>query len=209
MMLFAGRMSESIKYIIAANAFMFIVRLAAPEFTIGYLAITPAFVLLMPWTIFTNMFVHADFMHIFFNMFFGVYMFGGYVNRLMGDRSFLKLYFGGGLFAALFYVFLSLAFGIPNPMTPAVGASGAVYALIGALVALQPNMTIYFNLFFPMPLWLFAAFYLFYSIFALPTGAGGGIAVSAHLGGLIAGYVFGMMYKRRPHQPQYIHTRYY
>ncbi|MBD3388479.1 MAG: rhomboid family intramembrane serine protease [Candidatus Altiarchaeales archaeon] len=202
--------SRVLEYIILANAFMFIVRLAAPGFAIDYLALTPAYVLRMPWTLLTNMFIHADLMHIFFNMFFGVWMFGTYLQRIIGEKEFTKVYFAGGVAAAFFYIFMSLAFGIPDPRTAAVGASGAVFAVIGTLVVLKPNMTIYFNFFFPMPLWVFASFYLLYSIFAIPAmGDGGGVAVTAHLGGLIAGFIFGQKYKKGHREPEYTYVRYY
>ncbi|MFH1055412.1 MAG: rhomboid family intramembrane serine protease [Candidatus Altiarchaeota archaeon] len=199
--------AKVIEYLIIINAFMFIVRLAASEFTFNYLALTPAYVAQMPWTLITNMFIHADFMHIFFNMFFGLFMFGTYLERIIGEREFTKVYFIGGVAAALFYIFMSLAFGLPDPRTPAVGASGAIFAAMGALVILRPNMTIYFSLIFPMPLWVFAGFYILYSIFAIP--AMGTEAVTAHLGGLIAGLILGLQYKKAPSQPEYTHIRYY
>ncbi len=195
-----------IEYLILANAFMFMVTVAVPELAIRYLAVTPDRVLQMPWTLVTNMFVHAGVMHLFFNMFFGVLMFGGYLERIIGEREFLRVYFLGGLAAALFYVLLALGFGFPDPSTPAVGASGAVFAVIGALVMLRPNMQIFLYFLFPMPLWVFAGFYVLYSIFAIPTM--GGVAVSAHLGGLLAGLYFGLKNKGGG-EPEYQYVRYY
>jgi hypothetical protein len=202
--------SRVIEYLILANAFMFIVALVLPEkVVLDYLALTPAYVFARPWTLITNMFVHADFMHIFFNMFFGVFMFGTYLERIIGEREFTKIYFIGGLAAALFYVFMSLVFGMPNPTVPAVGASGAVFALIGALVMLRPNMTIFLYFLFPMPLWVFGLFYILFSIFTIPAMGGGGVAVTAHLGGLLVGLILGRQYRRSASPPEYTHVRYY
>ena len=201
--------SRVIEYLILANAFMFIVSLAAPKPVLYYLALTPAYVLRMPWTLVTNMFIHYDFTHIFFNMLFGVLMFGTYLERLIGEREFAKVYFIGGAAAAIFYVLISLAFGIPDPRTPAIGASGAVFAVIGALVILRPNMQIFMYFLFPMPLWVFALFYIMYGVFAIPTMGGGGVAITAHLGGLLAGLMMGRRYRRETQPPEYGYVRYY
>jgi len=205
----AGYGSRVIEYIIIANAFMFMVRLAAPGFVVDWLALTPAHVLSMPWTLVTNMFIHADFEHILFNMLFGVWMFGTYLQRMVGEREFTKVYFAGGLAAGLFYVLLSLGLGLPDPRTAAVGASGAVFALIGALVILQPNMTLYMYFLFPMPLWVFAGLYMLYGFVAVPTGLGGETAVSAHIGGLIAGLIMGWKYRRDYRPAEYTYVRSY
>jgi membrane associated rhomboid family serine protease len=202
--------SRVIEYLILANAFMFIVRLAAPAFTLHYLALTPANIVSMPWTIITNMFIHADFSHIFFNMFFGLFMFGGYLQQIIGEKEFTKTYFIGGIAAAFFYILLSLGFGLPDPTTAAVGASGAIFAVIGALVILRPNMKLYLYFLFPMPLWVFATLYLGYSIIAVPTGLGGNTAVTAHVGGLLAGFIMGEYYKKKAaREPSYTYVRYY
>ncbi len=204
-----GYGGRAIEYIIIANAFMFMVRLAAPGFVVDWLALTPANVLSMPWTIVTNMFIHADFEHILFNMLFGVWMFGTYLERMIGEREFARVYFAGGLAAGVFYALLSLTLGLPDPRTAAVGASGAVFALIGALVILQPNMTLYMYFLFPMPLWVFAGLYILYGFVAVPTGIGGETAVSAHIGGLIAGLLMGWGYKRAYKPVEYTYVRYY
>jgi membrane associated rhomboid family serine protease len=201
--------SMVIEYLILANAFMFIVRLAAPKLVLMYLALTPAYVLTMPWTLVTNMFIHADISHIFFNMFFGVFMFGTYLERLIGEREFTRVYLLGGVAAALFYVFMSLVFRIPDPLSPAIGASGAVFAVIGALVVLRPNMRIFLYFLFPMPLWVFASFYILYSVFMIPAMGTGGVAITAHLGGLIAGLAFGRRFKGRVQPQEYAYVRYY
>jgi len=201
--------SRVIEYIILANALMFIVQLAYDRATSEYLALTPAYVLQMPWTLLTSMFMHAGFEHILMNMFFGVFMFGSYLQQIVGEREFTKVYFLGGLSASLFYVALSLGFGLPNPLASAVGASGAVFAIIGALIMLRPNMTLYVYFLFPMPLWVFGLLYMLYSIVAIPTQMGGGTAVTAHVGGLLAGLIMGKLLQKPPEQPKYTYVRYY
>jgi membrane associated rhomboid family serine protease len=196
MLYFGFRMSDFIRYLIAANAFMFFVTIAAPDFVYAYLALIPARILVTPWTILTSMFIHADLWHILFNVFFGIMMFGSFLESIIGVREFRKVYFIGGIFASLSYIFTSLVFRMPPPMIPAVGASGAVFAVMGMLVVLRPHQTIYFNLLFPMPLYVWAILYTLYALSSMASTLGG-IAHNAHLGGLLFGVVYGYYYKRR------------
>jgi membrane associated rhomboid family serine protease len=203
---FRGRVIE---YLVLANAFMFIVRLAADRWVMHYMALTPAYITQMPWTVITSMFIHADFFHILFNMLFGVMMFGSYLERIIGEREFTKVYFIGGLAASAFYVFMSLALHMPSPYIAAIGASGAVYAIIGTMVVLRPHMSIYIYFLFPMPLYIFAGLYLLYGLIAMPTGMAGNTAVTAHVGGLLAGLMMGRAYKVQYRPPEYEYVRYY
>jgi len=192
-----------IDYLIAANAFVFLLTLTFPPL-FRFLELTPSKVLFMPWTLITCMFVHAGFTHIFFNMI-ALFFFGSYLERITSTRDFLKVYFIGGVFAGLVYVFTSPLLGTVN--TPAVGASGAIFAIIGAMVVLRPNMTIYMNFFIPMPLWMFAAFYTVMALGSIGSGMGG-IAENAHLGGLVAGLVFGRLLKNKTPPTTYVYQGY-
>jgi len=191
-----------IRYLIAANAFMFFVTVAMPALVYTYLALIPARILLTPWTIVTSMFLHADVWHILFNVFFGIMMFGTFLESIIGPKEFKLVYMAGGIFASISYIFTSLVLGIPNPMIPAVGASGAIFAVMGMLVVLRPHHTIYFNLLFPMPLYIWA---LLYTMFALSSmiGTMGSVAHNAHLGGMVFGLVYGYYYKKKKMTNQY------
>jgi uncharacterized protein len=200
---------RAIEYLIIANALMFLLSYAFVDIAHS-LALTPALILSRPWTLLTSMFLHSGFEHIFLNMFFGIFMFGQYLQRLIGEREFLKVYFVGGIAAGLFYVALSLGLSIPPPYSSAVGASGAVFAVIGALVVLRPNMELYVYFLFPVKLWIFAVLYLVCSLFAIPTMMCGGTAITAHVGGLLAGLIMGKMYMNKVYEPpQYTYVRYY
>ncbi|MFC1990767.1 rhomboid family intramembrane serine protease, partial [Chloroflexota bacterium] len=97
------------------------------EFIIANLGLWPVFFWEQPWTIVTNMFVHAGFGHFFGNML-TLFFFGMYLSRLIGDKKLLIVYFGGGLLGNILYLLLA------PPLSVAVGASGAVYAVAGTLV---------------------------------------------------------------------------
>ncbi|MFH1402992.1 MAG: rhomboid family intramembrane serine protease [Candidatus Altiarchaeota archaeon] len=203
-MFFGMRMSNFVRLLVAANAFMFFVSLAFPVLSFYYLALIPDRILQTPWTIVTSMFMHSDIWHIFFNVFFGIIMFGSFLESIVGVKEFRKVYFIGGVFASLSYLFTSLVFNIPPPNIPAVGASGAIFAVMGMLVVLRPHQIIYFNLIFPMPLYIWASFYVFYSLFEM-MGTMGSIAHNAHLGGLLFGLAYGYYYKKKNSQTQYVY----
>lgn len=80
------------------------------------------------WRLFTAMFLHAGFLHIMFNMY-ALYLFGYAIESALGTRRFLTIYFVAGLLASVAsYVF-------SDPGSLGVGASGAIFGLLGAWVA--------------------------------------------------------------------------
>jgi len=102
------------------------------------------------WTLFTSMFVHIYFWHLLANMF-SLLFIGNFVEKLIGRKRFFWLYIISGLFAGLLYVSLSSFFGVPgigekifgNPEIHAVGASGAIFSLLGLLAILTPYSKVY------------------------------------------------------------------
>jgi membrane associated rhomboid family serine protease len=80
------------------------------------------------WRLFTGMFLHAGLIHLAFNMY-ALYLFGFLIESAFGKVRFTLLYVLCGLMASV----TSFAFGTPG--IPAVGASGAIFGLLGAWVA--------------------------------------------------------------------------
>ncbi len=170
--------------LIAVNFLLFIVTLIAPGL-IFLLGLQPAGFLSRPWTILTSMFVHSGFWHIFANML-TLYFFGTYLYRLVGQSRFLIVYFSGGILGGILFILLAPPFSI------AVGASGAVFALAGALVVMRPKLPVLiFPIPVPIPLWI-AVIGGFLILSFLPR-----IAWQAHLGGLILGLIAGYFFKKR------------
>ena len=138
-----------------------------------------------PWTIITAIFVHGGFAHIIFNMI-SLYFLGSFFLRAAGERSFLAVFFLGGLVGNAVYVLLA------PPNAIAIGASGAIFAIGGALATLVPRVPVYvFFIPIAMPLW--AAIIIFFLLSFLFSG----IAWQAHLGGLLLGLVAGFILRRR------------
>jgi len=165
---------------------MFIATLISRDVLLN-LGLVPAVFLDRPWTIVTNMFVHAGFFHLFVNMI-TLFFFGTFLARLVGQNKFLLLYFGGGILGNIFYILLG------EPISIAVGASGAVYAIAGALVVMMPKLRVYLYFIVPMPLWVVVL--VFFGIWSIP-GFIPGIAWQAHIGGLIFGLIAGYFFRRR------------
>jgi len=152
---------------------------------ISFFGLVPALFLNRPWTIVTCMFVHSGFWHIFANML-TLYFFGTYLYRLIGQSKFLFVYFGGGILGGILYLLLAPSFSI------AVGASGAIFALAGALVVMRPKLPVLiFPIPVPIPIWL-AVFGGFLILSFLPY-----IAWQAHLGGLVLGLIAGSFFRKR------------
>lgn len=89
-----------------------------------------------PWTVVTHMFLHQNFWHVLGNLIF-LYLFGGIVGDLIGDRRVLPVYLLGGLVGgALFFISAQFLYYVG---AYALGASGAVMALAGAALILAPD----------------------------------------------------------------------
>ncbi|MDH3353085.1 MAG: rhomboid family intramembrane serine protease [Nanoarchaeota archaeon] len=102
------------------------------------------------WTFITSMFAHAGLAHLFVNMF-SLFFIGNFVEKLVGKKRFLAIYLASGIFAGLFFVVLSGLFGgnllgariFGDPSIPGVGASGALFGLVGVLAMLTPRAKVY------------------------------------------------------------------
>ncbi len=144
-------------------------------------------------TIFTSMFLHANWLHIGGNMLF-LWVFGFSVEEAIGKTRFLILYFVSGIAAALAQVFSN-----PSSHIAMIGASGAIAGLMGAYLMLFPGARIYsivpifflgFIMQVPAPiLILFWAFLQYVDAGLMHSPGLGGVAYFAHLGGFSAGIV--------------------
>jgi membrane associated rhomboid family serine protease len=149
-----------------------------------YLGLIPYYFISRPWTVVTSMFIHAGFMHILANMI-TLYFFGSFFARLVGNGWFSLVYFIGGIVGNLLFLLLG------DTLSIVIGASGAVYAIAGALVVMMPKLTVRLYFIIPMPLWVVVlVFFVAWSF--VP-----GVAWQAHLGGLAVGLIAGYFFRRR------------
>ncbi|MGD9276033.1 MAG: rhomboid family intramembrane serine protease [Candidatus Pacearchaeota archaeon] len=142
------------------------------------------------WTFLTSMFMHGGFFHIFANMF-SLFFIGSLIEKILGRKRYLWFYIFSGLFAGIFFVLSSLIF--QNDFnTFAVGASGALFGVAGLMVMLTPNLPLYV-MFIPIPIKAkYAIPGLLFILWLISVTANVGIGNTAHLGGLVAGLVYGI-----------------
>jgi len=145
------------------------------------------------YRVFSSMFLHADFFHILFNMYF-LYLFGRAVEEALGKWRYLALYMVSGIAASVFHTAFSFLGGATAYVVPAIGASGAISGVLGAYLILFPGTSLvmgWFFLYFPMFFRIKAAYYLIFwfatQVIYGYTRLGGSTAVFAHAGGFIAG----------------------
>jgi len=186
-------LTNPIIIIVIINLIVFFATLARREDVISNLGLVQSLFTQRPWTIVTNLFVHEGFWHIFGNMI-TLFFFGRAIYQLVGSRWFLLVYFGGGIVGNLLYVWLGA------PLSIAIGASGAVYALAGALVVMMPTMRVAVWGVLPLPLWV--VILLFFVLWSIPNFIPG-IAWQAHLGGLAAGLIAGFFLRRKTRYSYY------
>ena len=140
-----------------------------------------------PWTIVTSMFMHADIMHLAFNMIF-LLAIGMPLEQRIGKLRFIVIYLIGGMIGNL--VFMALEFD-PYMIIMLVGASGTISALMGAMLMLYPRDKITFFLGpiitnqFTVRTMILVWFALQLFLFVFDSSSP--VAYAAHLGGFAAG----------------------
>lgn len=183
-MAYRGSNPIAVWLLIVINLLLFIATLIEQDLIL-LLGLAPASFWDRPWTLVTNLFIHASMWHILGNMI-TLYFFGGFLFRLIGTKKFLLVYFGGGILGNILYLLLA-----PSPYSIAVGASGAIFALAGVLVVMMPNLRVLVYFIVPMPLW--AVVLVFFVLWSFVPG----VAWQAHLGGLVLGLVAGYFFRRK------------
>lgn len=145
------------------------------------------------YRIFSHMFVHADISHLLFNMM-SLYFLGSFLEEQFvfwfgvakGELHILSIYILGGLASTIWPYIRNHE----NYNYRALGASGAVSAIVFAFIVLNPTQNLYF-MFIPVPIpaYLFGIGYLALEYFLMKKG-GTGVAHDAHIGGAILGIVY-------------------
>ncbi len=177
--------------IIGICTVVFFIKLLFGSIVDYYLALTPALILKMPWQIVTAIFDHAGFWHYFVNMFVLLF-FGSELERRVGGKNYLKVFFLSGIAGNLAYIAYAY---YTNPFIPALGASAAIFGVMGALAMVAPYMNVVIFLPIPIPLNIRWAILLFalYDLVLLPFSMQTGVAHMSHLAGLMVGLYLGKM----------------
>lgn len=156
-----------------------------------------------PWTFVTSIFLHAYEVedpvtsqsqlyleHLLYNMV-ALFLFGIFLESRVGQKKFLIIFFSAGILGNIMYLITSF-----NSTIPALGASGAIFGILGLLTILYPNLVIWFG-YVPIPVILITIFLgIIPSVFGL-FGPPEGIAYEAHLAGLLLGFIYGFYLRKK------------
>jgi len=187
------RLTTAVKALIIANVAVFVLQFLVMMVTgadpfVSWFGVSLASVLGRPYIgvfqLITYQFVHGGFGHILFNMLV-LYFFGTMVEEIIGPVRLYRLYFLSGILGGLFYMMSSAITG--NTAVPCVGASGACFGIMTYAALLRPNARVIFIIVI-VPLWLVAGALGLYAVYEMLLSwrvAAGGVAHSAHVGGIV------------------------
>jgi len=188
---FGPRISPVVKYLVILNALVFVWQFIARIGGGGYglittLGLVPAAVVgkLYLWQLVTYLFLHADFWHLFFNMF-ALWMFGTELESRWGGRAFARYFFITGIGAGIFSVLAS-----PGSGTPTIGASGAIYGVLLAYGLIFPERYVYLYFLVPVKVKYFVIVLGVIAFLMALSDQGSTISHVAHLGGMVVGLVY-------------------
>jgi membrane associated rhomboid family serine protease len=188
-------MTRAVRALMIATVVAFLVQMLVDPLT--HNAFTRLFGLSIPglkhgyvWQLVTYLFVHGGIWHILLNML-GLYFMGPETERAIGSRHFLILYFLSGILGGVGWLFISDA-----PWAVCIGASGALFGVIGAYAALFPHQPVTLLVFFVLPVtmkaWVLALSLGAVELAFLLNSQQQGIAYAAHLAGGVAGYFYAL-----------------
>lgn len=142
------------------------------------------------FTLFTSIFLHSDIFHLILNMI-ALWAFSRTLEDKIGTIAYILVFIGSGIVGSLLHVYLN-----PTSQLPMIGASGAVYGVMGAYLVFFPMHKLKFLIwviFKPIIFEVRALFiigiYLLLELGGLKEGNASGIAHAAHVGGLAFGYL--------------------
>ena len=186
--------------IILANVicfFIFSILIYLNNSFLDYIALKPANIIqnFYLWTFLTSMFMHGGFFHLFVNMFSLAFV-GNFIERILGRKRFVLVYLLSGLFAGIVFV-LSSFFLSSDFNAYAVGASGALFGLIGVLMLITPNLPVYV-MFIPIPIKIkYAAPGMLILLWLISIAGNIPVGNTAHFGGFVFGLIYGIYLRKK------------
>jgi membrane associated rhomboid family serine protease len=154
-------------------------------------------------SLFSSLFLHADFMHLAGNMIF-LWIFGDNIEYAIGHFNYFIFYLLCGLAATFTHVFID-----PTSTIPIIGASGAISGILGAYLIKFPKnkvttlfiIVIFIRIVKIRAVYLLGFWFLLqllYGYLSLGSESGGGVAWFAHIGGFISGLILVNIFKKQP-----------
>ncbi|MDR1584333.1 MAG: rhomboid family intramembrane serine protease [Prevotellaceae bacterium] len=207
---FGSQMPTVVKNLLLINGVMFLASYLFENFMIETFSLFyPASQFFKFFQLLTHMFMHADLMHLFFNMY-ALWLFGSMIERVWGGKKFLLYYLITGLGAACLHLLIEYlkiknldVFEYSDRIvqiygTPMLGASGAVFGVLLAFGMMFPNTEL--QLIIPpvrlKAIWL-VVIYGILELFLGVTQTVVGVAHFAHIGGMLFGFILVTYWKYR------------
>lgn len=171
---------------------VFALQAIVPGFS-DFFLLNSSLLLYRPWTLLTSIFLHGSLPHVLYNIL-GLGLFGMILEHIVGKKKFLVIFFSGGFLASLGASFLYDA---------ALGASGAIFAILGTLVVLRPHLQVWVA-YVPMPMFVAGFVWAISDLVGLFVPSN--VANLAHLVGLAFGVGAGFYLRkeygeRKPKEP--------
>lgn len=168
---------------------VFILTVMYPDIIYPNFSMISSEALIKPWMFVTHIFLHGGLMHLGSNLF-ALLLFGSILEKTIGSRKFLIIFFAAGIASGFGDLFFYHA---------AVGASGAVFGILGCLAAIRPKLIVWAM---GIPMYMFIAII----IWALLDLAGmfypDSIAHAAHLFGMAFGIAAGLWIRNKYKEPR-------
>jgi membrane associated rhomboid family serine protease len=193
---FSEGMTPGVKYLLIITSVAYLIQLLLDRFTDGLFTQLYAGLSLegikhgYVWQLVSYMFLHGGIFHLLMNMLV-LYFMGPETERTLGFQHFMILYFLSGILGGLGWLLIS-----SSSWIPCIGASGAIFGVIGAFAAIFPNRVITVLVFFILPVtmraWVLAVALGGIELLYLLSSSGG-VAYAAHLVGGLSGYGYGWM----------------
>jgi len=172
-------MTPWVRRLLSLNVLAFVIMAASPGL-INQFVLVPTLILERPWTVLTYQFLHANLLHLLFNMI-GLFFFGPRLEARIGSGHFIRLYLLSGICGAALSIF--------TPNAAIVGASGSVFGVLFGFAKYWPRERIYIWGVLPIEARILVIILAGLAIYGSIRG-GGNVAHFAHLGGFVGGWAY-------------------
>ncbi|BBM88384.1 rhomboid family protein [Spirochaetota bacterium] len=206
--MYGSFLTPGVKNLIVINVIVFLLQVITGRmdeynsFMLSHFALNYAGIIenYQAWTVFTYMFLHGSFWHLFFNLL-ALFFFGCEIERTWGTRNFIKFYLMTGLGAGVFIFAYEALKGIllgAVPFNFTIGASGALFGVLLAYSLVFSERYITVLLFFVIPVTLKAK-YLIVALLGITIVFSAffvqNISHAGHIGGVVSGMLFFLFYR--------------
>ena len=188
------KQKENVKFnwvaakLVLVISIIFLFQLVFPQIS-EIFALTKSNVIIQPWTLVTYIFLHGSFLHLFSNMF-ALFLFGSILEKVVGYKNFLKVFFLSGIISGVFSIFF---------YNSVIGASGAIFGVMGMLGILRSKMVVWT---LGVPMYMILAIIVYAALDLAGVFYPDNVAHIGHLAGLFYGVIIGLMRKEKYKLPE-------